>query len=118
MADEQSSMQVARTLGDGDDTIYEMAGICEDLLRSCHLTLESSGSSNSILFEEYEQRFTAWAEHLGVFAKRSISLDRRLQHHPDIQDLVVRYLDILNTNLKSCKYRHNTPVNRQELNRL
>ncbi|CAN9227358.1 unnamed protein product [Alternaria alternata] len=104
MADEESSMG-HRIPGDEDDTIYEMAESCENLLRSGRSALESYGSSISTLLEEYEQRFTAWADYLGVFAKRSISLDRRLQHHPDIQDLVVRLLDILKTNLTCYGFR-------------
>jgi hypothetical protein len=117
MADEESSMG-HRIPGDEDDTIYEMAESCENLLRLGRSALESYGSSISILLEEYEQRFTAWADYLGVFAKRSISLDRRLQHHPDIQDLVVRLLEILKTNLTYCKSGSTTQADRCQPNQL
>jgi hypothetical protein len=116
MADEENSM--VPIPDDGVDTIYELAGDCEDLLQSGRSKLESQGSSILTLFEEYEQRFTAWADYLGVFAKRSISLDRRLQQHPDIQDLVVRLLDILNTNLTYCKSDHTIQINCCQLKQL
>lgn len=90
---------MAASTADGDDTIYNLAGECEALFQKEHLELESCGAETLRLFDEYQQRFTAWTAYLGVFAERSICLDRKLRHHPDLRDLVVRLLDILKTNL-------------------
>ena len=95
---------MAASAEDEDDTIYNLAGECEKLFQQESLELESRGAEALRLFDEYQQRFTAWTAYLGVFAKRSICLDRRLRHHPDLQDLVVRLLDILKTNLIRSQY--------------
>ncbi|KAI1358848.1 hypothetical protein F5Y08DRAFT_320925 [Xylaria arbuscula] len=39
---------------------------------------------------------------MGVFARKSQSLDTRLQNYPDLQDLVARLLDILHHSLRQC----------------
>jgi hypothetical protein len=116
MADEDNN--TTSTHGDDDDTIHKLAENCKTLLRSGRSTSESRQSSVSTLFEKHAQRFAAWADHLGVFAKSGISLDRRLQHHPDMQDLIVRLLDILHTNLAYCKPQDTPQGSRCQLNRL
>jgi hypothetical protein len=55
------------------------------------------------LFAEFQQRFSIWAAHLGVFAQKSQCLDTRLRNLPDLQDLVARLLDILRRSLQQCK---------------
>jgi hypothetical protein len=79
-----------------EDDIYNLAGECEELFQQEQVELEFRGVETLQLFDEYQQRFTAY---LGVFAKRSVCLDRRLRQHPDLRDLVMRLLDILKTNL-------------------
>ncbi|KAN0066704.1 hypothetical protein V8E54_015174 [Elaphomyces granulatus] len=86
-------------LAEDEDDIYNLAGECEELFQHERLELEFRGVETLQLFDEYQQRFTAWTAYLGVFAKRSICLDRKLRQHPDLRDLVVRLLDILKTNL-------------------
>ncbi|KAH7393804.1 hypothetical protein DE146DRAFT_107463 [Phaeosphaeria sp. MPI-PUGE-AT-0046c] len=82
-----------------DDTIYELAGDCEELLLQGRDMLGTEDTKTQLLLDEYLERFTSWTDFLGVFAKRSLSLDRRLQHHAHLQDLVLRLLSILHKNL-------------------
>lgn len=82
-----------------DEPIYGLSIECEALFEkgSCLGSLAEAGAV--LLWEEHRERFTTWASYLGVFAKRSLSLDRRLEHHPTLRDLVLRLLDILHRNL-------------------
>ena len=93
---------------DGDDTIYNLAGECEALFQKESFKLESRGAETLRLFNEYQQRFAAWTAYLGVFAERSICLDRKLRHHPDLRDLVMRLLDVLKTNLIESQYPYSS----------
>ncbi|TGJ69718.1 hypothetical protein EYR41_005738 [Orbilia oligospora] len=76
-----------------DESIYEVASVCKTLFRT-HRRKEPP-SVIDILLEDYEQRFLAWSAYMGVFASKSLCLDRRLQDRPGIRDLVIRLLDIL-----------------------
>lgn len=82
-----------------EEPIYNLATECEELFEkgACLGSLAEAGAVQ--LWEEHRERFTTWAAYLGVFAKRSLCLDRRLEHHPTLQDLVLRLLDILRGNL-------------------
>ena len=91
-------------LAEDEDDIYNLAGECQELFQQERLELEFRGVETLQLFDEYQQRFTAWTAYLGVFAKRSVCLDRKLRQHPDLRDLVVRLLDILKTNLIQSQY--------------
>jgi hypothetical protein len=91
-------------LAEDEDDIYNLAAECEELFQQEHLEQESCRVETLQLFDEYQQRFTAWTAYLGVFAKRSVCLDRKLRQHPDLQDLVMRLLDILKTNLIQSQY--------------
>jgi hypothetical protein len=93
----------ANAPGEDDDAIYDLAGSCEELLVQGRDILGVGEADIRLLFDEFVARFTSWTDFLGVFAKRSISLDRRLQHHVHLQDLVLRLLVILYTNLSRCK---------------
>ena len=87
------------------EPILELASDCDDLIQSClDLAGRDGGGNDNDLVEDYERRFAAWWEYLGVFAGKKANLDRRLRHHPQIQDLVLRLLVILRRNLSLCEY--------------
>jgi hypothetical protein len=90
------------TMDDNDDVLYNLACSCEVLFEQC-ATQSAQPTSVADLVAEYQQRFAIWAAHLGVFARKSQSLDRRLRNHVDIQDLVARLLDILQRSLGQCE---------------
>lgn len=81
------------------DLLYDLACECEALFDVCIAELRSQLSAVAELLIEYQQRFAIWAAHLGVFARRSQSLDKRLENYPDIIDLTARLLDILRRSL-------------------
>ncbi|KAK6352239.1 hypothetical protein TWF730_009069 [Orbilia blumenaviensis] len=85
---------------DPEEPIFSLAWDCDDLLRGC---LKGSDGDISPLardrIEEYDQRFRAWQEYLGVFADKRANLDYRLRKQPEIRDLIVRLLLILRRNL-------------------
>jgi hypothetical protein len=82
------------------EPIFELATECETLF-SDHLSmLENESDFNGAkVVGEYQQRFSAWAAFLGVFAVPDMCLDRRLRNHAEVQDLVLRLLDIMKRNL-------------------
>ncbi|KAJ3562789.1 hypothetical protein NPX13_g8431 [Xylaria arbuscula] len=89
-----------------EDFLYDLACECEkafDRLR------DSPGNAGQALYTEFQQRFAIWTANLGVFARKSQSLDTRLQNYPDLQDLVARLLDILHHSLR--QYESQTNVN-------
>src|SRR5262249_7668922 len=98
------NMASAPTTADKNEPIYNLAEECETLFQQRLSQPESSLASDVQALGEYQQRFISWTAYLGVFAKRSVCLDRRLRHHPDLQDLVLRLLDILKTNLSQSEY--------------
>lgn len=83
--------------------ISQQVRICEDLfLRYTDPELEST--KNRTRAEIQLQRFNVWASYLGVFAEYNASLDRRLEHTDEIQNLVLQLLSLLQTNLEFGKY--------------
>lgn len=94
---------MATSAEEDEEPIYHLATECEGLFEkgASRGSLAEAGAVR--LWEEYQERFTTWAAYLGVFAKRSLCLDRRLEHHPTLQDLVLQLLDILRRNLARSK---------------
>jgi hypothetical protein len=86
------------------EPIFSLACDCDDLIRSSLSRAHNEGPLKEIL-DEYERRFNAWWQNLGVFAEPKANLDRRLQAHPEIRDIVVRLLVILKKYFTECK-RH------------
>lgn len=82
-----------------DEPIFSLAWECDDLIQKCLTNADCDGLAIKSLVEDYERRFNAWWEYLGVFARRKANLDRRLRRHPEIRDIVVRLLVILRRNL-------------------
>lgn len=83
-----------------EDRIYNLACECEELFKN-RLSQEHSPLVASLL-AEYQQRFSIWTAYLGVFARPSQSLDRRLQTLHDIRDIVLRLLGLLKRALLLC----------------
>lgn len=82
------------------EPIFELATECEALFSEHISRLENESDLNGAkVVREYQQRFSAWAAFLGVFAVPDMCLDRRLRNHAEIQDLVLRLLDIMKINL-------------------
>lgn len=92
---------VSLSTGDGD-LIYNLALECEDLFCPNESHAENLSAVRSEMLIDYRQRFAAWAAYMGVFARKSQSLDQRLQGSPDHRDLIVRLLDILRDLLHRC----------------
>ncbi|KAK4102093.1 hypothetical protein N658DRAFT_351035 [Parathielavia hyrcaniae] len=84
---------------DDSDMLYDLACECEALLDARLAELKNQQSPLAELLAEYQQRFAIWAAHLGVFARKSQSLDKRLENYPDMVDLAARLLDILRRSL-------------------
>ncbi|KAJ5750907.1 hypothetical protein N7533_007935 [Penicillium manginii] len=87
---------------DSEDVLYRLACECEVLFDQLQETLPQTKLevTTTDLFAEFQQRFSIWAAHLGVFARKSQCLDTRLRNLPDLQDLVARLLDILRRSLQ------------------
>lgn len=80
--------------------LYSLACRCETLFDASLAGVKEQGSPLASLIAEYQQGFAIWTAYLGVFARRSQSLDTRLQNHPDVQDIVARLLDLLRRSLQ------------------
>lgn len=89
---------------DAEEPIFSLAWDCDDLIQECLGKTEEDRSLTKVRLEDYERRFNAWWEYLGVFAGRKANLDRRLHHQPEIRDIVVRLLHILKRNFSQCKF--------------
>lgn len=82
------------------EPIFELATKCESLFSEHISRLRNESDLNGAkVVGEYQQRFSAWAAFLGVFAVPDMCLDRRLRSHAEVQDLVLRLLDIMKRNL-------------------
>ncbi|UKZ68424.1 uncharacterized protein TrAtP1_009460 [Trichoderma atroviride] len=82
------------------EPIFELATECETLFSEHILRLKNESDFNGAkVVGEYQQRFSAWAAFLGVFAMPDMCLDRRLRSHVEVQDLALRLLDIMKRNL-------------------
>lgn len=86
-----------------NEPIFELAVECEKLYAQQISRLNADDEPNgATILSELNQRFAAWAAFLGVFAESNMCLDRRLRHHVEIQDQVLRLLDIMQRNLTYC----------------
>lgn len=88
---------------EGNEPIFELAVECEKLYAEQISKLNSEDEPNgATILSDLNQRFAAWAAFLGVFAESNMCLDRRLRHQVEIQDQVLRLLDIMHRNLTYC----------------
>lgn len=92
------------SLDDGEDTLYKLGCDCESHFDQLGQALTTARANPPViqLCGEFQQRFAIWAAYLGLFARKSQSLDRRLRNFQDLQDLVTRLLDILRRSLQQC----------------
>ncbi|KAL4734586.1 hypothetical protein BDV11DRAFT_174632 [Aspergillus similis] len=82
------------------EPVFELAVECEKLYTSQINFFNDAGNENAAkMLSDLYQRFSSWAAFLGVFAESNVCLDRRLRRHADIQDQVLRLLDIMRRNL-------------------
>ncbi|CEL08213.1 hypothetical protein ASPCAL11364 [Aspergillus calidoustus] len=82
------------------EPIFDQAVECEDLFAKQITAFNDEGDEDATkILSDIHQRFTSWAAFLGVFAESNVCLDRRLRRHIDIQDQVLRLLDIMRENL-------------------
>ncbi|KAJ5402365.1 uncharacterized protein N7487_008261 [Penicillium crustosum] len=83
-----------------DEPIFQLAVECESLFTEHISRLNDDDEPNgATMLSELNQRFAAWAAFLGVFAESKMSFDHRLRHHAEIQDQVLRLLDVMQRNL-------------------
>lgn len=82
------------------EPIFELAIECERLYAEKIARLkEDSKTNEATILSELNQRFAAWAAFLGVFAESKVCLDRRLRHHVEIQEQVLRLMVIMERNM-------------------
>ncbi|KAK2799726.1 hypothetical protein FQN50_008374 [Emmonsiellopsis sp. PD_5] len=83
-----------------DAPIFELGVECEKLYAEQISKLNDDDQPNGAkTLGELNHRFAAWAAFLGVFAESNVCLDRRLRYHVEVQDQVLRLLDIMQRNL-------------------
>ncbi|KAK6356077.1 hypothetical protein TWF718_000451 [Orbilia javanica] len=87
-----------------EEPIYNLACECRNLF-SRRVPDDPPAVTNTLI-EDYEQRFLSWSAYMGVFADKSICLDRRLGERLDIRDLVLRLLDVLEEALRQLICEH------------
>ena len=89
--------------------LYDLACKCETLFDDRLTELKNKHvDSVAELVAEYRHGFTARAANLGVFARKSQSLDARRKKHPDVADIVARLLGTLRRRLS--QRAHLAPV--------
>ncbi|KAI1752132.1 hypothetical protein F4782DRAFT_502146 [Xylaria castorea] len=74
---------------------------CGELFQKLLSTLVGHGGigTHYRTVRDYSQRFELWAGFIGVFANGGASLDNRLRFYPEVRDLVLRMLKLLERNL-------------------
>jgi hypothetical protein len=91
---------MATELLDIEKSICDIAVECEELFEVQIARFNNAGDQNgAALIAELGHQFSAWANSMRVFEKASLNLDRKLQGHPEIQDQVLRGLDLMQANL-------------------
>jgi len=91
---------MAKAIEEVGDTIYTFAADCEELFSQVHAQLKAKIPAITNLFQEYQHRFVSWTAYLGIFADKSVCLDRRLRRYPEVQDIIVRLLDVVYSSLQ------------------
>lgn len=81
--------------------IYDLAHRCDEMFERIVARNQARGTDVTRVLHE---RFGQWASHLGVFAwdagRPNVSLDARLRFSESLRSLVLRYLDIAESNLE------------------
>ncbi|TRX94161.1 hypothetical protein FHL15_004929 [Xylaria flabelliformis] len=81
--------------------LFDWARRCEELFQKLLSTLVCCGGigTHHRTLRDYSQRFALWAGFIGVFADGGASLDNRLRFYPDVRNLVLKMLKLLQRNL-------------------
>lgn len=79
------------------DDIYEAARRCQAAFEEYLHDVRTYSKE----IKDFQRRFMSWAGFLGVFAAPSLCLDTRLAAVPEVKDLFVSMLTVLEKNLKS-----------------
>ncbi|KAI0857486.1 hypothetical protein F4860DRAFT_357228 [Xylaria cubensis] len=81
--------------------ISDWARRCEELFQKLQSTLVGHGGigTHHRTLRDYSQRFELWAGFIGVFADGGASLDNRLRFYPEVRNLVLKMLRLLERNL-------------------
>lgn len=91
---------MAADMKEGEEPIYDVAIECEKLFENQIARFNQAGEGNgAALLTELSQQFSTWANSMKVFVDGDLSLDRKLQGHAEIQDQVLRGLDLMRANL-------------------
>ncbi|RSL44910.1 hypothetical protein CEP53_011015 [Fusarium sp. AF-6] len=91
---------MATDLVEMDEPIYDVAVECEKLFEIQIARFNKAGDQNgAALIAELRHQFSTWTSSMRVFADASLNLDRKLQGHAEIQDQVLRGLDLMQANL-------------------
>ncbi|KAF1924939.1 uncharacterized protein M421DRAFT_95083 [Didymella exigua CBS 183.55] len=85
--------------GTPEGPILSLAWDCDEYFQKFFKKTNTSSLPFRTRLDNYGLRFTAWREHLGVFAGPKADLDCQLQRHPEVQDIIVRLLLTLRRNL-------------------
>jgi hypothetical protein len=79
--------------------IYKLSEQCEGLFESLLIAIYRSNEQYQVV-QAHHGRFERWTGYLGVFAANSASLDTRLESSPEIRDVVIRLLEIIERNIQ------------------
>lgn len=83
-----------------EEPIYDVAIECETLFENQIARFNQAGDRNgAALLTDLSQQFSVWANSMKVFVDGDLCLDRKLQGHAEIQDQVLRGLDLIQKNL-------------------
>lgn len=99
--DASSVGEPATTAYDPDSQLYNSVLRCDErfhILRDTLYDFRSKAKHYSMVRDEH-QRFELWIRFIGALAEREASLDYRLRLYPDIQELVLQMLSLLETSI-------------------
>ncbi|RSM12515.1 hypothetical protein CEP52_002372 [Fusarium oligoseptatum] len=97
-----------------DEPIYDVAVECERLFETqIERFNQASDGNGAALIAELSHQFFTWTNSLKVFDDGNLNLDHKLQGHSEIQDQVLRGLDLMRANLAFVHMR-DTPSDGEE----
>ncbi|RMJ10266.1 hypothetical protein CDV36_010103 [Fusarium kuroshium] len=96
--------------GDNNEQIYHSAVNCDALFKQLLTQSAQSNGQNYATLRDHHLRFERWVEFVGALADEQASLDDRLKPYPEVQDLVLQMLQMLDSNL--CHVRFQLKENR------
>ncbi|KAL2670054.1 hypothetical protein Neosp_014935 [[Neocosmospora] mangrovei] len=85
--------------GGDDELIYHSAMSCSILFEKLLTQSTQDNGEHYATVRDYHLRFEHWVGFVGALADEQASLDNRLNHYPDVRDLVLQMLQMLYSNL-------------------